>query len=152
MANRETVTLRFTNPPTAAQSTLITRRIREEDVPNGADGASTALGDYDFPGFDIGKADGHPCLEKASWRSPNLRIEKFQAIMHLLGFPNEASSYPSWTIEEEDFYEPALQESSLAELSQAEMQMVQLLFPEFHLNLKGTEAPALRPCWHPIRR
>ena len=79
MANRETVTLRFTNPPTAAQSTLITRRIREEDVPKGAEGASTALGDYDFPGFDIGKTDGHPCLEKASWRSPHLRIEKISS-------------------------------------------------------------------------
>jgi hypothetical protein len=39
------------------------------------------------------------------------------------------------------FLEPALQESSLAELSQAERQMVHLLFPEFHLNLKRAEVP-----------
>ena len=98
------------------------------------------------------KPTGIPAWRRHHGALPILESKKFQAIMHLLGFPNEASSYPSWTIEEEDFYEPALQESSLAELSPAEMQMVQLLFPEFHLNLKGTEAPALRPCRHPIRR
>ena len=139
MANRETVTLRFIKPPTAAQAALITRRIHEEDVPVGAAGAAIAFRDHDFPGF--GTEDGHPCMEQASWRAPNLRIDRFQALLHVLGFPNDACSYPSWAIEEEDFI-ALLYPSSPAVFSQEEVQMVRLLFPEFERNLKGSEAPS----------
>ena len=139
MANRETVTLRFIKPPTAAQAALITRRIHEEDVPAGAAGAAIAFRDHDFPGF--GTEDGHPCMEQASWRSPNLRIDRFQVLLHVLGFPNDACSYPSWAIEEEDFI-ALLYPSSPAAFSQEEVQMVRLLFPEFERNLKSSEAPS----------
>ena len=104
--------------PTAAQAALITRRIHEEDVPAGAAGAAIAFRDHDFPGF--GTEDGHPCMEQASWRSPNLRIDRFQALLHVLGFPNDACSYPSWAIEEEDFI-ALLYPSSPAAFSQEEM-------------------------------
>ena len=79
--------------------------------------------------------DGHPCMEQAPWRSPNLKIDRFQALLHVLGFPNGACSYPAWAIGEEDFI-ALLHPSSPAAFSQEEMQMVQLLFPEFELNLK----------------
>ena len=146
MAHREIVTLRFIKPPTAAQAALITRRIHEEDVPAGA---AIAFGDHDFPGF--GTEDGHPCMEQAPWRSPNLKIDRFQALLHVLGFPNDACSYPAWAIEEEDFI-ALLHPSSPTALSQEEVQMVQLLFPEFELNLKRSESPPFSGCLPPQTR
>ena len=90
-------------------------------------------------------------MEQASWRSPNLKIDRFQALLHVLGFPNGACSYPAWAIEEEDFI-ALLHPSSPTAFSQEEVQMVQLLFPEFELNLKSSEALPFSGCLSPQKR
>jgi len=149
MAHREIVTLRFIKPPTAAQAALISTEPWKIVVPEGDGSSCRSCGNIFL--MDTPCEDGHPCMERASWRSPNLKIDRFQALLHVLGFPNGACSYPAWAIGEEDFI-ALLHPSSPAAFSQEEVQMVQLLFPEFELNLKSSEAPPFSGCLSPQKR
>ena len=133
MAHREIVTLRFIKPPTAAQAALITRRIHEEDVPAGAAGSDHRLRGSRFSRVRVLRM-GIPAWNRLLALT-QLEDRQVQALLHVLGFPNDACSYPAWAIEEEDFI-ALLHPSSPTAFSQEEVQMMQLLFPEFELNLK----------------
>lgn len=126
VAQRNIVRFEFLTVPSKDQLDLITSRISQESTPLSAEGASIALGDYDFPGFGKPNEAG---VYELNWRSPLISITKFQAMLHWIGFPNRASS----TTLHEDLETPndPLESSDPRNLSKAELDMLWQLFPEF---------------------
>jgi hypothetical protein len=138
MAQRYIVTLKFLVVPNQKDLDIITERLRHMTphgkVPPGAEGAAITLGDYDFPGFDLNP----PGLREKSWREPN-SIERFQAILHVLGFPNKAKYHLDT---EDSYFVPTnFTKSNPKKLSKDELDLVKVLFPEYPVPVPDKPKP-----------